>query len=199
MNKTSSNFLHFFKTMIQTGMPVEKKRFADRPITVSIFPSCSNFYGCVLQHRHGNNTPCGKIITMVPSGPNCPFCRGNVNHAGEKKKSAADFWATHNFKPEIFTGGISLDPIAGWRADWPQWHQTPFFAGFISFKISQSFSSVSPWWISNSVSFTHAAACSCGPGCRWWYFFPARKFYQWCRHSLSFAFVHSAIMNRNHR
>jgi hypothetical protein len=43
INKTSSNFLHFFKTKIQTGIPVEKNRFAGSPITVSMFPSSKSF------------------------------------------------------------------------------------------------------------------------------------------------------------
>lgn len=36
---TSSNFLHFFNTRIQTGIPVEKKRVTGKPITLSILLS----------------------------------------------------------------------------------------------------------------------------------------------------------------
>jgi flagellar biosynthesis protein FlhB len=38
IKSTSSLFLHFFKTKIHTGMPVEKNSLAGKPITVSIFP-----------------------------------------------------------------------------------------------------------------------------------------------------------------
>jgi hypothetical protein len=44
MNKTSSNFLHFFKTKIETGIPVEKNKLAGSPITVSMFPSSKIFF-----------------------------------------------------------------------------------------------------------------------------------------------------------
>ena len=42
INSTSSGFLHFFKTRMHTGIPVEKNRLAGRPITVSMWPSFSS-------------------------------------------------------------------------------------------------------------------------------------------------------------
>ena len=40
---TSSYFLHFLSTKIHTGIPVEKNKFAGKPMIASIFPSLRSF------------------------------------------------------------------------------------------------------------------------------------------------------------
>ncbi|MNG30158.1 hypothetical protein D3C84_1157170 [compost metagenome] len=67
MNNTSSGFLHFFKTKIHTGMPVEKNRLAGRPITVSIWPSFSSLVRMRASEPLLTSTPCGRMMAITPS------------------------------------------------------------------------------------------------------------------------------------
>ncbi len=85
---TSSYFLHFLRTRIHTGIPVEKNRFAGNPMTASIFPSLRSFVLIFSSAPPRNSTPCGRIIAIVPSSLR------KWNPCNKKAKSAADFGAS---------------------------------------------------------------------------------------------------------
>ena len=54
----SSDFLHFFSTKMQTGIPVEKKRLAGNPITASRLPSFNNLVLIFFSTPPRNNKMC---------------------------------------------------------------------------------------------------------------------------------------------
>lgn len=69
-------------------MPVEKNKFAGKPMMASIFPSSSSFFLIFSSAPPRNRTPCGKIIAIVPSSLK------KWNPCNKKAKSAAAFGAS---------------------------------------------------------------------------------------------------------
>jgi methyl coenzyme M reductase subunit C-like uncharacterized protein (methanogenesis marker protein 7) len=72
VKSTSSLFLHFFKTKIHTGIPVEKNSLAGKPITVRlddrhIDKIVDTYQNRVEEARYSRRVELSEIETIVPS------------------------------------------------------------------------------------------------------------------------------------